>query len=164
MQVTVLEIGSVTEEKKGRNSWYTLPVKYRDDRGGEKEKKFKSFDKLWPQIKEMEVGKTYDVQVKKEGDFWNWVNISEVQGGGTSSSGTSPRNNGVSVNRDWETKEERAIRQKLITSQSSVTAAIEIFKLLEEKPGSVEEIFDLAKRVQDFHFNGSDSQKEPEVD
>ena len=160
MIITVKEIGQVSEEKKGTRSWYTLPVKYQDDRGGEKEKKFKSFDALWPQVKKIVVGKSYDVSLKKDGDYWVWTDLKEVAGGG----GSPQRASAVSTGRDFESKEERALRQRLIVNQSSLTTAIEMFKVLGTTPNSVEEIYDLASNVRDWVFENNSQQREPEVD
>jgi hypothetical protein len=162
MQITVTEIGEAEKSTKGKNSWYTLPVKYTNDRGQEGGKKFVSFEKVWPEAKTLEVGKTYDVKVTKEGSNWVWQSINEIQGGATPSGGTSrPAPLSNSAGRDWETKEERAIRQKMIVAQSCLGYALEFHKLHEEKP-SREELLDTAQFFAD-HVLGNNT-PEAEVD
>lgn len=144
MLITVKEVGQVETATKGKNTWYSFPVKYKNDRGSELTKKFVSFDPIWSEAKLIEVGKSYEVKIEKDGSNWAWRSIKETEPPKepASSSGT-PRAGGSS----WETKEEREKRQINIMRQSSVSYAIEFYKLHPASTPSIEEVFEKANEI-----------------
>lgn len=81
-------------------------------------------------LKDVPSDSVFEIKVEKEGEYWNWVQATpseaptEPAPATPAVSGTSRA--GTSTGRDWETREERALRQILIVRQSSVTAALQI--------------------------------------
>lgn len=85
----------------------------------------------------------FDIKVEKEGEYWNWVQATASEApaeavAAPAVTGTSRA--GTSTGRDWETREERALRQILIVRQSSATAAAPFSKSLEELLANAEKV------------------------
>lgn len=95
-------------------------------------------------------GDNITIQVIKNDKGYNdWVSIGE--GGGevkqAAKSGGNPTPRST-----YETPEERALRQVLIVRQSSVSSAIEFFKLNTKKVPAVQEVVEVAKFFEQYVF------------
>lgn len=137
MQIKVV---NVTVEKKapaaGRKQGYKMAeVVYRDDRNEVKTKKLVSFKepKVFETLESASTNEAFEVEQRKDGDYWVWTSVTKVddsqaamattQSASKASSGTS----GLGRS-NYETPEERALRQRLIVRQSSLAQAIEFAK------------------------------------
>lgn len=92
----------------------------------------------------------FDIKVEKEGEYWNWVQATASEApaeavAAPAVTGTSRA--GTSTGRDWETREERALRQILIVRQSSVTAS-----LTSGFGGNLDEVLENAAKIEAWVF------------
>ena len=101
-------------------------------------------------------GEVYDIKAVKDGKFWNWESAVPAAGGSVpaSSSGTSSKGN-------WETAEERAMRQVWIIRQSSIAAACQLYAR-ESGLNRVEAVLEAAKRFEAY-VHGVEEDVEPEI-
>jgi len=146
-----IEIVNVNVEDKGKYKQAT--VAYRSN-GKLSEKKLMSFGAGTPSFEVLQTakaGEVYDiVAAKNNKGFWDWTSASKgiagtevkpAQTGGTA----TPRGS-------YETPEERAIRQKLIVRQSSLSNALEFFTLTKKAP-TVESVTEVADAFVAYVFN-----------
>lgn len=68
-------------------------------------------------------------------------------------------NNNSYTQRDFETKEERALKQKLIVRQSSVAQAVQILSVGAKSPLKVDEVKEIADALTDYVYNGTDTRR-----
>lgn len=145
--------------KKGKNGWHTATVSYTDESNGKDfSKKLQSFKnpKVFGVIQEASVGDRFDVEDKKEGDFWEWVTIQPASANAepVRAKGAAPAAAGATKKGDWETSEERARRQVYIVKQSSIAAAINLLG----PSGTVEEVLSVAQKFVDYVFEDDDEE------
>lgn len=146
-----IEIVAVKVEDKGK--YQMLDVAYRSD-GQIKGKKLMSFTfpEVFKAMKAAQQGEVFEVRTQKnDKNFWDWVEVSK--GGSAQTGGNSMATaTTASPKSTYETAEERANRQILIVRQSSVSNAIEYLKLNPKKVPSVEEVINIASKLEDFVF------------
>lgn len=126
----IIEIQDVLRtDSTGKNgkSYGVLQVAYRAD-GKLQEKKLMSFSnpQVFKHIEGLKKGDTVNVKTEKDGNgYWQWtaiLNEEQQQPKPVQSGATATRVTGST----YETPEERAIKQKYIVRQSSLTTAIQI--------------------------------------
>jgi hypothetical protein len=112
-----------------------LEVAYKDESGRVSGKKIISFNYplVFNTLKAAQGGEKYDVKSVKEGDYWNWVEITKATGAGTpadvaSVGKTATQTFAQGANDRYETKEERNKRQSMICKQSSLAQAVATLK------------------------------------
>lgn len=86
------------------------------------------------------VGKTYDVTLEKDGEFWNWVAAKEVPAGAAAAEGGAKTYQAKST---YETPEERARRNVSICRQNALTNAV-VFMTAKSNKATPEEVLDVA--------------------
>jgi len=97
---------------------------------------------------------TWDVKVEKDGDFWVWTKAEELKDVPAEVASPAPTGRkGTSTDRDWETAQERAVRQILIVRQSSIDRAMEFG---EQK--DLDTVFVLASKIEDWVLRGFQKQ------
>lgn len=102
-------------------------------------------------------GDDVSIELEKKGDFWEVENITKGHVGASVAATTIAKVAGS----DYETKEERAIKQRLIVRQSSLTTALTFFELVGNKKVTEGEVMSLADQFTDFVFeNNADKQVE----
>jgi hypothetical protein len=135
-----------------------LEVAYKDESGRVSGKKILSFNYplVFNTLKAAQGGEKYDVKSVKEGDYWNWVEITKATGAGTpadvaSVGKTATQTFAQGANDRYETKEERAARQVMIVKQSSLAQAV---ATLSVNPGKdklqVEDVLQVAETYADW--------------
>lgn len=151
MQIKVV---SVEVNKVPGKKYNMIEVAYKNDKGELKGRKVMSFgvkkglDILTGAVKD----DILDIELVKEGDYWNWVGIAKgVEGTSTAPTSTSSNKEGSYSNRNYESKEERAVRQKLIVRQSSLSNAIAILKTDKVVPDT-DSVIRLAEKLEAFVF------------
>lgn len=91
--------------------------------------------------------------VKNDKGFWDWV---EAGPAGEANAAAAPSGKAVGASpaprNTYETPEERAVKQKYIVRQSSISSAIEYAKLNGKKSPSVEELLVVARQFEDYVF------------
>lgn len=160
-----IQLISVTANKVPGKKYEKLEVAYKNDKGEIKGRNVMSFGikeglKL---LKEASPGTMLDVDLVKEGEYWNWVGIRPAGSApaATTSSATAPTKPSTYSGRDFESKEERAARQVLIVRQSCLANAIETLKTDKVSPPA-DAVLRLAQVYEQFVF-GRDTNTEPEV-
>ena len=125
-QITIVNVDVQTPAGK---KYQMAEVIYKQD-GETKTKKIMSFANpaVFATVKDAKQGEVYTIsQTKDDRGYWQWSTIqagAAASAQAASSPASSPRPSTPSTGRDFETKEERAERQKLIVRQSSLSNAI----------------------------------------
>lgn len=159
-----VEIVDVVREDKpssnGKGTYGQLTVTYRSN-GKIAEKKLMSFvnPNVFKYFEKAQKGDTVDVtSVKNEKTgFWDWTaigtgdsgNASQTNSGGQAVSQTTTRVTGS----NYETKEERAVKQRYIVRQSSVANAISALAINAKSTPKSGEIVELAKVFEEYVFS-----------
>ena len=162
MQIRISEKTEVTNKGKYNEAL----VKYTQD-GQDKEKKVMSFaqKETYNTLVAAAPGEVYEVKTVKDGKFWNWESATLCGPGGTSavapSGGDKPASKG-----NWETAEERAMRQVWIIRQSSIASACNLFSNVIQT-GSGDDyigwVLEAAKRFEAY-VHGVQEDVEPEIE
>lgn len=166
-----LEILSITgpiKNQKGQKSWNVFEVAYKKDGKieGKKVIDFANPDvfKLVGQAKQ---GEVYTVTSEKINDFWQWTGFDKAGtgtevpsiSGGASSAGQPSvpvKSTGSTTSRvtgsNYETAEERVVKQRFIIRQSSISNALEFFKMAGLKKENPQDVLDLAEKFVEFVY------------
>lgn len=150
MLIKLIHVDVETKTAKNGKTFEQAEVLYESD-GKKNTKKIMSFynPAVFKAIKDSERGKSYQVElIKDDAGYWQWTKYVAADGYVESSKplanndrpSTSPP-----ANRNFETKEERDARQRLIVRQSSLNNAVAILT-----PGSKTALDpDAVKRLAD---------------
>ncbi len=145
-QLTLIQASEVLGKKNNKGGTYDqMELVFKRD-GKVEAKAFPEFANkdIYPVLKGLEKDATYTVTTEKVGDFWKWLSIVPGNDSGAANSdnqSTAPQtaaSNAASsrpqaaagkvLGSNYETRDERQLRQKLIVAQSSMSSAIELFK------------------------------------
>lgn len=139
MLISVISVSEpMGKTSKGGKPYTAIELEY-EANGNTNTKPIVDFADYYDILKDSHPGDMFEVEVKKDGKYYQWVTVSEASSAGTSSrenSSTSKPNRGAKdfggkarPAGTYETPEERAFRQELIVMQSSVTAALKLLEL-----------------------------------
>ena len=156
-QVTVQEV-NIEKVQKGRNSYQVAEIVYTTDRGENKTKKVMSFSN--PAVFAAAQKLTSGTRVEVENDgapYYNWTKL-DVVGDNTVSTRAVPAAAAASTatKSTYETADERATKQRLIVKQSSISSALEFFKLQAGGKASTvtpNDVFELAQDIVDWVYD-----------
>ena len=157
MQIRISEPTEVTNKGKYNEAL----VKYTQD-GQDKEKKIMSFaqKETYNTLTKASPGEVYEIKTVKDGKFWNWESATLVGPGAAPAEGSKAVSRG-----NWETAEERAMRQVWIIRQSSIASACNLFSKV-EAVGNSQSVIDLvleaAKRFEAY-VHGVQEDVEPDI-
>lgn len=151
MIVTIQQV-DIEKVKTGKTPYEKAVVKY-SYQGNSRSQTMMSFSNpgVFKTIKEMQPGENYDVTVTKNDAGYNtWAAVKPAGAeapavAGKPASVTVPKSN-------YETPEERKLRQLYIIRQSSIANAIDYFKAANQQPVSVEEVVNVAQLFVDFVY------------
>lgn len=133
--------------------------------GETKTKKIMSFvnPSVFATIKDAKNGEEYTItQEKDQQGYWQWTSIKKGAGDGSATAATaSTRTAASSTGRDFETKEERAERQRLIVRQSAVNYAVSMLTPGAKAPLDKDAVFALAEAIVAFVTDAPDLFEEP---
>ena len=162
----LVKVVSVSREdvpnKNGKGTYGKLTVAYRDDKGKLSEKTILSFTNpaVFKTFERAEAGTEINVKSEKVGDYWNWTAI--LTDGEVSQSSAPTSNTTASATRvtgsNYETKEERALKQRYIVKQSSLSAAVSILTVGAKTPPEVDAVIALADKFVDYVFSDDTKQ------
>lgn len=154
MQIRISETTEVTNKGKYNEAL----VKYTQD-GQDKEKKIMSFaqKETYNTLVKASPGEVYEIKTVKDGKFWNWESATLVGPGAAPAEGSKPASRG-----NWETAEERALRQVWIIRQSSLASAANLLAGREVAGDPVEAVLEAAKRFEAY-VHGVDETVEPDI-
>lgn len=131
MQIEIQDVSRTDSTGKNGKSYGVLQVAYRAD-GKLQEKKLMSFSnpQVFKHIEGLKKGDSVNVKTEKDGNgYWQWTAIlnEESRAEPASRPASNSQGNATRVTGStYETPEERAIKQKYIVRQSSLTTAIQI--------------------------------------
>jgi hypothetical protein len=160
VNIILIKIVNVDVENvdKGNGKSYQLAEVLYDYNGQKRTQKILSFANpaIFKTAKDAQKGEQYEVEIGKNSAGYNQFNSMVLSDGtpspkpitSSSSSPASGGNTGFTANRSFETAEERAVRQRLIVRQSSLTNAIETLS-----PGAKAALDPAAviKQAQDYY-------------
>lgn len=142
-----IEIISVTTSftKTAKGGYSTAEVKYIEDGNRERERKIVSFSnpKVFDTIKNAEPGTTWNVTVKDD-EYKNWATIEPTAGEAPPKSAAALPSKAAPTTSQYETRDERNARQRLIVRQSSLSNAIEILTAGAKSPPLLADVAQLA--------------------
>lgn len=150
MQATIQEV-TVNTVTKGRNTYQVAEVVYSAN-GKNGTKKLFSFKNpaVFSTIKDATRGSNWDIESRKEGDFWEWV---DAKPSGEAAAAAKPAYGGGKVTgSNYETSEERKLRQTFIIKQSSIGHAVELLTTGAKTPPSVEDVLAVAQKFVDYVY------------
>lgn len=124
MLIEIIAVGS----KQKIKTYYQVEVTYKDldkDKVGAKKLMSFSYPEVFNTLSKAEKGENYEVTLKKEGEYWNWVDVSLSTGEpAVKNSDETETPTRVVQGKDYETREERAQKQIYIIRQSCLSNAV----------------------------------------
>ena len=168
MRIEIINVQAATKPTKTGKTYVQLDVAYKNlTREGKIEgKKIMPFQNpdVHANLQKATMGQVFEVTTVKEGEYWQWSNVQEVAKGSNMEPQTSAASSGYaskgtpSPKSTYETPEERALRQRMIVRQSSLSNAIDTLSV---NPGkdklATEQVLALAKIYFDWVMNPTDS-------
>lgn len=155
MQIQIIDVGTPnTIAGKNGRSYQSIEVTYKSQDGKVASKKLMSFSNptVFKTIAGLNKGDSVDVTTQKDdAGYWQWTAIN--QGGEAKPMATTTNSAPATrvTGSNYETKEERAARQRLIVRQSSLSNAIDILSV-GAKALKKEEVLQLANELADWVF------------
>ena len=153
----LVKVVSVNREdvpnKNGKGTYGKLTVAYRNDQGKLAEKPLLSFTNpaVFKAFESAQAGDEINVKSEKVGDYWNWTGL--LAENETSSSPQAPANTATrATGSTYETKEERALKQRYIVKQSSISAAVAILTVGAKTAPSTKDVIALADEFVEYVF------------
>ena len=155
IKVNVINITETPKTNKIGKPYQELEIIYKDDSGKANTKKLMSFNQpeVYKAFVKASAGSVLTVESQKQGEYWVWVEI--VQAGSVSPSvgAVATTVTPVKATSNYESQEERAVKQRYIVRQSSLSNAIAALSVGSKTPHSSEEIIDLAKEFEAYVFS-----------
>jgi hypothetical protein len=150
-----IEVINVKQDTKptAKGSYTVLDVAYkRLDTGKIEGKKIMSFTnkEVFGALSTATNGSMFNVEAQKneQSGYWDWVKVQQANPSSTTVANV-PRAGTPTPKSTYETPEERALRQRMIVRQSSLSNAIETLKTDKVSP-KVEEVLSVAKIYFDW--------------
>lgn len=159
--ITIIAV-SISYVKTAKGGYNAAEVTYKDDRGQTKAKKIMDFANpaVYKIMEKATQGECYEITTRKnDKDFIEWSSAVLSDGsGGSDADAPSPTRAVVASTpskaptSNYETREERSARQRLIVRQSSLGHAVEVLTTGAKAPPSIEEVEALADRFTAFVY------------
>jgi hypothetical protein len=155
MQVKILDV-KAEYVKTARGGYNKAQVAY-DAGNGVKSHNIMDFanKQVYTAVVAAKPGDYFDVVTRKNDKGYDeWATITSVAPGAATASAAASPASGVSrtTGSNYETKEERAIRQRLIVRQSSLSAAVATLAPGSKTALNPDEVMELAERYNSFVF------------
>ena len=148
MQIRIVNVGN-TETKQGKKAAYSVFELVFSVDGNERKRKIMSFDKdTYKVLKAAVPGEVYDVTVKQNGEYWDWVSVTKVSDGSAAPAAAA---SGTRAGGNWETADERAKKQVYIVRQSSIANAV-AYHNSQEAQVTVQEVIATARQFEAYVF------------
>jgi hypothetical protein len=158
INITVLSCVKASAVSKALKPYQLFEIAYKNNsfQGKIESVKINQYSAVYGAVSGFKAGELYDVTKEKEGDFWQWTKVVALPPGSvapteqtsaassmhTTSAGSI--NKSVQVKSTYETPEERAIKQRYIIKQSSLSGAINLLTVGAKSPPTVEAVLALA--------------------
>lgn len=159
MQIVIQEV-TTNNVKNGKGGYWVAEVTYSAN-GKNSTKKIFSFANpaVYEVMSKAVQGQSYEVELKKNGEYWDWVAVKSTESAPVK---TKPDVvPGKVIGSNYETTEERKLRQLLIVRQSSISNAIDFFKAQGTQEFQVMEVLGIAQQFVDFVYGNKDLFDEP---
>ena len=174
MELNIIDVSQpTTSTTKNGRQYQTIEVTYKGNDGKVANKKLMSFSNpdVFRQAQTWEKGDVVNVATEKDdAGYWQWTKIladGEEAPAPTSQSvgASSPRANNTTrvTGSNYETKEERALRQLMIVRQSSLSNAVATLAT-HSKALSSDEVVALAKKYERFVMGDNSSSSATSID
>lgn len=156
--MSIITIQEVTTEfvKKPKGGYSVANVTYTDN-GKNFTKKIMSFANpaVFDVVKDAKQGDLLDVTVTKDGEYYNWSSAKKVDKDVAAHAAPAAPSSGRVLGSNYETADERKLKQLYIIKQSSISNAIEFAKMRtpEEEPYTPGDILTLAQQFVDFVYS-----------
>jgi len=173
MEINIIDVAApTTNTNRNGREYQSLEVTYKDDQGRVSSKKLMSFSnpEVFKTAQTWEKGDAVNIAMEKDdAGYWQWTKIlangeaapapTNASAGGASTSAprtstAKPTNRVTGSN--YETKEERALRQRMIVRQSSLSNAVATLAT-HGKPLSSADVVTLAKQYEQFVMDGDNA-------
>jgi hypothetical protein len=161
MQIQIQEITS-NYIQKGPKGYTQLEVVYTAN-GKNSTKKLFSFSnpQVFNVIKDATSGSNWEIEVKKNGEYWDWVKATPAGEAVAAPVARSAPTGGKVLGSSYETPEERKLRQLYIIKQSSISNAIELLSVGQKAPPDVKAVLDTAQQFVDYVYGNVDLFDQP---
>ena len=172
MQITIKHVGIEQRPAKGKGQPYEMAeIIYSDERGGPKTFKLASFanPQVFAVVTAAQSGDQLNVTVVKGDDGYNkWTSATPADGSGgnppQAGAARAPQGQTNSFQRDFETKDERAVKQRLIVRQSSLAQAVAVLSVGAKTAPTKEAVFELANAFTAYVYEAPDLFDQPNDD
>jgi len=159
-----IEISSVSTafKKTDKGGFLTATVEYINEGGQQRKQNVVSFGnpKVFDTVKNATPGQKFEVTITKNGDFSNWSAITPLADGAATTGSSAPiKTAAVS---QYETRDERNARQRLIVRQSCLSNAVTILATGSKSPPETQAVKDLANELVAFVFEAPDLFEQPD--
>jgi len=155
MIVTLIDVGTPQSVKTARGSYQSLEVSYKNEQGQVQGKKLMSFTNpsVFKDIQTFAKDDRLDIEAYKDDNgYWQWRSVKKEGDGASSKSSSTTRVTGS----NYETKEERAARQKYIVRQSSISSAVQLLTA-GNKTATLPDVLSVAKQLENYVFGENPS-------
>lgn len=156
MRIEIINVQATSKPTKNGGTYTELQVAYKNlgKNGAVEGKKIMSFSNkdVFANLQKATNGQVFEITTVKEGEYWQWSKVEEVNNSSTSTAFSSNKpasSASLTPKSTYETTEERALRQKLIVRQSSISSAIETLKV-DKKQVDVNEVLKAAQVYYDW--------------
>lgn len=169
MLINIIDVAQPqTSTNRNGRQYQSLEVTYKDDQGRVGNKKLMSFSnpEVFKTAQTWQKGDEINVATEKDdAGYWNWTKIladGEVAPAPTNQSVATPSTSDSKskptrvTGSNYETKEERALRQLMIVRQSSLSNAVATLAT-HGSPLSSDQVITLAKTYERFVMQGDNS-------
>lgn len=167
LKIKVVATATADKKTKTGKDYIELEVTYKNLTFQEKveSKKLNPFGnkQVYDTLKNSSAGDVFTIQRVKEGEYWQWVGISEGGSAVPSTSAAKPSGATATPKSTYETPEERAKKQVYIVRQSSIGAAIETLSVGAKAPPKKEDVVELAKYYEGYVFGKEEAPKLAEL-
>lgn len=143
-----IEISSVSGTG-GKTGYSKAKVNFLREDGRQGSKTMMSFanPRVFDVMKNAQQGETFEIIEKQEGEFTNWASAMKIDASAPKQSATGPapaQTKATPVVSQYETRDERNARQRLIVRQSSLSNAVTILSVGSKSPPLLADVAALA--------------------
>jgi len=154
MQISIIDVGQPNTHtaKNGRN-YQSVEITYKNSQGQAQSKKLMSFANpdVFKATQEWSKGDVIEVATQKDAKgYWQWTGLGAEAAAAVESiaPGSSKPSTTRVTGSNYETKEERAVRQVMIVRQSSISNAINALSVGGDSALSSSKVIKLAKEFE----------------
>lgn len=161
--VEIINVSAASEVKTGKTPYKVIEVAFKCD-GKVEGKKLVSFanEQIFALAQTFKQGDLLDVALEKDKNgYWQWIEA--VKSGSQESAApsveynpaptTKPAVSGRVTGSNYETAEERKVKQRNITRQFSINASLEYLALSKAKDLGLDAVLEIAKRFENHVYS-----------